>query len=275
MRRSPAPPRPLVRSRARRTRCCAFGDDRGFWATLAAPDVSRVGAAPSRALTADDARLDRIAEAFARVIDAKSPYTARHSERVAEIAVGIGARARLRPRHAARPAPRGAAARHRQARRSPTASSTSRARSRDEEFAQVTAHPRSLAADPRARVLLRRDSPRSPPPTTSGSTARGYPCGLAGAELDLADARARGRRRLRGADRRPPVPRGARAPRRRSRSSAATCRTSWTRRGVGARGARRRRAARPRGLTERGPRYVRRPARRGGRRARARVSAFG
>jgi len=37
----------------------------------------------------DDARLDRIAEAFARVIDAKSPFTARHSENVAQIADGI------------------------------------------------------------------------------------------------------------------------------------------------------------------------------------------
>ena len=41
-------------------------------------------------LRADDARIDRIAEAFARVIDAKSPFTASHSVRVAEIAVGIG-----------------------------------------------------------------------------------------------------------------------------------------------------------------------------------------
>ena len=40
-------------------------------------------------MTADDARLDRVAEAFALVIDAKSPYTFRHSERVAEIAVAI------------------------------------------------------------------------------------------------------------------------------------------------------------------------------------------
>jgi HD-GYP domain-containing protein (c-di-GMP phosphodiesterase class II) len=38
---------------------------------------------------ADDARLDLIAEAFARVVDAKSPFTSRHSERVAETAVGI------------------------------------------------------------------------------------------------------------------------------------------------------------------------------------------
>lgn len=39
---------------------------------------------------ADDKRLDDIAMAFAWVIDAKSPYTAQHSERVAEVAVAIG-----------------------------------------------------------------------------------------------------------------------------------------------------------------------------------------
>jgi HD-GYP domain-containing protein (c-di-GMP phosphodiesterase class II) len=64
-----------------------FCDDRDFWATLDAPDVSP-WEPRELALSADDARLDRIAEAFARVIDAKSPFTARHSERVAEIAVG-------------------------------------------------------------------------------------------------------------------------------------------------------------------------------------------
>ncbi len=63
--------------------------DRGFWRTLEHPDVT--GWEPAEmVLRADDERLDRIAEAFARVIDAKSPFTARHSERVAEIAVGIG-----------------------------------------------------------------------------------------------------------------------------------------------------------------------------------------
>jgi HD-GYP domain-containing protein (c-di-GMP phosphodiesterase class II) len=65
-------------------------DDRRFWTALEAPDVSAWEPADV-ALSADDARLDRIAEAFARVIDAKSPFTARHSERVAEIAEGIGA----------------------------------------------------------------------------------------------------------------------------------------------------------------------------------------
>ena len=39
----------------------------------------------------------RIARAFAQIIDAKSPWTYRHSERVAEIAVGIGDVLGLRP----------------------------------------------------------------------------------------------------------------------------------------------------------------------------------
>jgi putative nucleotidyltransferase with HDIG domain len=65
-----------------------FCGERQFWAALEAPDVSR-WEPPGFALAGDDDRLDRIAEAFARVIDAKSPFTARHSERVAEIADGI------------------------------------------------------------------------------------------------------------------------------------------------------------------------------------------
>ena len=67
-----------------------FCGDRDFWAALEAPDVSE-WEPPDFALAGDDARLDRIAEAFARVIDAKSPFTARHSVRVAEIADGIAA----------------------------------------------------------------------------------------------------------------------------------------------------------------------------------------
>jgi HD-GYP domain-containing protein (c-di-GMP phosphodiesterase class II) len=41
-------------------------------------------------LAADDDRLDRIAETFATIVDAKSPYTARHSHGVAEHAATIG-----------------------------------------------------------------------------------------------------------------------------------------------------------------------------------------
>jgi putative nucleotidyltransferase with HDIG domain len=67
-----------------------FCDDSDFWGALEAPDVSS-WEPPDLALAGDEDRLDRIAEAFARVIDAKSPFTARHSERVAELADGIAA----------------------------------------------------------------------------------------------------------------------------------------------------------------------------------------
>jgi HD-GYP domain-containing protein (c-di-GMP phosphodiesterase class II) len=43
-----------------------------------------------RVLVVDDKRLDEIAAGFAEVIDAKSPWTFRHSKGVAEVACGIG-----------------------------------------------------------------------------------------------------------------------------------------------------------------------------------------
>jgi putative nucleotidyltransferase with HDIG domain len=62
--------------------------DGAFWAGLAGDCRAQAAALEpgDRALTADGDRLDRIAHAFARVIDAKSPYTYRHSEGVAEYA---------------------------------------------------------------------------------------------------------------------------------------------------------------------------------------------
>ncbi|MBA3347396.1 MAG: HD domain-containing protein [Actinobacteria bacterium] len=72
----------------------AIEGDGYFWARLASDDLAelvREVEPPDDVVVADEAALDRIAGAFARVIDAKSPFTARHSERVAEIAVGIGA----------------------------------------------------------------------------------------------------------------------------------------------------------------------------------------
>src|SRR5215213_10530425 len=44
-----------------------------------------------RLLEADDARLERIATAFAGVVDAKSPWTYRHSDRASVIAAGVAA----------------------------------------------------------------------------------------------------------------------------------------------------------------------------------------
>ncbi len=60
--------------------------DPGFWDELAAPDLEQRLFAMQPALdklTLNDARLDEIIQAFARVIDAKSPFTHGHSQRVA------------------------------------------------------------------------------------------------------------------------------------------------------------------------------------------------
>ena len=72
----------------------AFEGDGEFWARLSSDRIEELVAEIEPAehvLHVDESGLDRIADAFARVIDAKSPFTARHSERVAEVATGIGA----------------------------------------------------------------------------------------------------------------------------------------------------------------------------------------
>jgi HD-GYP domain-containing protein (c-di-GMP phosphodiesterase class II) len=77
--------------------------DARFWATLHEPDVA-AHEPSARVVVADEAQVDRVAEAFARVVDAKSPFTARHSGGVADIAAGLarelghdaGAQRRLR-----------------------------------------------------------------------------------------------------------------------------------------------------------------------------------
>jgi len=67
------------------------GDDM-FWSRLQSDDLlgelSR-WEPEDAVLVADEACLDRVAEAFASVVDAKSPWTFQHSTRVAEIAVGV------------------------------------------------------------------------------------------------------------------------------------------------------------------------------------------
>jgi putative nucleotidyltransferase with HDIG domain len=71
----------------------AFRDDAAFWGPLEDPRMVPAAAAwepRDRVERADDARLDRVADAFARVIDAKSPFTFRHSSEVARWAVAIG-----------------------------------------------------------------------------------------------------------------------------------------------------------------------------------------
>jgi putative nucleotidyltransferase with HDIG domain len=70
----------------------AFQGDSEFWRALSdgdgASQLAQVEPA-DRVLVADDDRLDRIAEAFALVIDAKSPWTFQHSRGVAATSVAI------------------------------------------------------------------------------------------------------------------------------------------------------------------------------------------
>jgi putative nucleotidyltransferase with HDIG domain len=68
--------------------------DTAFWDGLRADDL-RVKVSelepPELTIRADDDRLDRVAEAFSKVIDAKSPFTFQHSTRVAAIADDLAA----------------------------------------------------------------------------------------------------------------------------------------------------------------------------------------
>ncbi|MBX3147963.1 MAG: HD domain-containing protein [Gemmatimonadales bacterium] len=69
--------------------------DTAFWQSLAAEDprdLVRDYEPEERVVLADETRVDQVAEAFAIIIDAKSPYTHQHSTGVAAIAVEVGDR---------------------------------------------------------------------------------------------------------------------------------------------------------------------------------------
>lgn len=70
-----------------------FAGDTSFWQLLESGGARAAACLlepQDKVVLAEDATLDRITEAFARVIDAKSPWTFRHSTGVADLAVGIG-----------------------------------------------------------------------------------------------------------------------------------------------------------------------------------------
>jgi len=72
----------------------AIRSDAGFWRALGADEPASTLSSmepPDRMLGANDDRLDRIAEAFALVIDAKSPWTHQHSRGVADVSVAVAA----------------------------------------------------------------------------------------------------------------------------------------------------------------------------------------
>jgi HD-GYP domain-containing protein (c-di-GMP phosphodiesterase class II) len=68
----------------------AIRGDGAFWRSLSEADVSAWEPA-ERVLEADEGRLDAIAYAFAGVIDAKSPWTYRHSDRTCMLVLGLAA----------------------------------------------------------------------------------------------------------------------------------------------------------------------------------------
>ena len=65
-------------------------EDSDFWASLPEDDLSS-WEPMDRLLTADEERLDLIAGAFAGVVDAKSPWTYRHSDRACVIVMSLAA----------------------------------------------------------------------------------------------------------------------------------------------------------------------------------------
>ena len=65
--------------------------DVAFWESLADADIAP-WEPDDRLLHADSSRLDRIAIAFAGVIDAKSPWTYRHSDRASMIAASVASK---------------------------------------------------------------------------------------------------------------------------------------------------------------------------------------
>jgi len=77
------------------TMLSSFEEDDAFWAALddstALPGLVAALEPPELAATADDDALERLALAFGRVVDVKSPNRAGHSERVADLVTGAGA----------------------------------------------------------------------------------------------------------------------------------------------------------------------------------------
>ena len=72
----------------------SFEGDYAFWDNMASTDVRTLLAEhepADRIIMADAERLDTVARAFAKVIDAKSPWTFNHSEQVAVIAGNLAA----------------------------------------------------------------------------------------------------------------------------------------------------------------------------------------
>lgn len=78
---------------------CRLAEDKWFWNDLGSPVLEAVVAARAPVETAqvDDDYIDAITLAFGQVVDAKSPFTAGHSLRVADFAEAVGERLGMAP----------------------------------------------------------------------------------------------------------------------------------------------------------------------------------
>ena len=149
--------------------------------------ASRALAPDDIELGADDARLDQIAETFATIVDAKSPYTARHSHGVALHAGVDRRRARLQRSPSCATCAAAPCCTTSASSASRTRSSTSRASSTTHEFALIRSHP----------VFTEQILSRVPAfaPLAAAAAAhheridgRGYPYGLARQRADARTA---------------------------------------------------------------------------------------
>lgn len=127
-----------------------------LWSDLVDDDVAGQVAArePGEVhLTAGPEQVDRIAEAFSRVIDAKSPYTFNHSSRVADVTVGIAGQLGFEGRRLRRL--RRAALLHDIGKLAVSNAVLDKpGKLTDDEFAQIKEHPRqTLAILSRASVF--------------------------------------------------------------------------------------------------------------------------
>ena len=164
----------------------AICEDPCFWQVLASDTLEEeiLMRAPATAFRrVDDAYLDDVAGAFARIIDAKSSYTAGHSDRVALIADAIAAELGY------------SAGKRRWLRRGAllhdigklgisSAILDKTARLTEREFAAIRRHP-TLSVDILSRVAVFADLLRIVGDHHEKLDGRGYPKGLTGGEISL------------------------------------------------------------------------------------------
>ena len=210
----------------------AIGASDPIWSALqnGAAELSLARLAPEDIeLDADDARLDQIAETFATIVDAKSPYTARHSHGVAQHAATIGAELGFSGA-VLRDLRRGALLHDLGKLGISNTILDKPGKLDDDEFALIKAHPRLHGADPGSRPgvrAARRRGGRTP----RADRRRRLPVRPAGQGVHAVHPGARRLRRVRGADRRSALSRRHVGRATRSRSCAGmSARTSAARR---------------------------------------------